>query len=183
VLFGVGSVVLACVILLGASTFMRQDYREKSQRLRNLKKMLTTFRSYQPKMSKLQEEQLLYSRRVATLRNLAINRAVWFETLAQVEKMLPEGLWITDFSGTISFDSSSEDNTDKRLDIKGKAVSYDDVNRFISRLKSSAIFSEVKPLSSAFVQEQFGRARKNEEEVEKTEVVQFSISLKLASLK
>jgi len=174
--YGVGSVILALLILLGASTFMRQDYRDRSLRLRHLKGLLSSFSAHGPRIKELQREEKQLYRQVDILENLALNRSLWLDVLSQLQKMLPDNLWITDFAGTVSFDAVLEEEFASRLDLQGKAVSYNDVNDFVSRLKSSTLFSEVKPLSSAFIEEQ---SKQEDKEKEKVEVVKFSVSMKV----
>jgi len=172
VAYGVGSLVLAVAILFTASTFMRQDYRDKNLRLRRLKGLLATFGTYQPQIEKLQKNKELLCRRINILGDLAVNRALWFEALWQLQKMLPEEMWITDVSGTTAF-NAAEKNFESKLDLQGKASSYEGVNDFVSRLKSSTLFAEVKPLSSSFIEEEV-------KDQERVEVVKFSVSMKVA---
>ena len=176
--FAVSSAILALVVLLGAATFMRQDYREKSLRLQHLKGLLSSFSRYQPQIKELQKKEQLLSAQTDSLRTMAVNRALWLEVLSQLQKMLPDDLWITELGGSVSFDAALEKNLQSKLDLQGKAVSYEGVNDFVSRLKSSALFSEVKPLSSSFIEEQAKEGQEGEEK-EKVEVVKFSVSMKV----
>ncbi|MCQ9208009.1 MAG: type IV pilus assembly protein PilM [Omnitrophica bacterium] len=176
VVYGVGSLVLALVILLGASTFMRQDYRERSLRLRKLKGLLETFSTHQPRIKELKREEAQLYRKVEALSNLALNRSLWLVVLSELQKMLPDNLWIIDFRGTFFFDAALDQKFASKLDVQGKAVSYQDVNNFVSRLKASTLFSEVKPLSSAFIEEQ---VKDQDKDKQKVEVVKFSISMKV----
>lgn len=169
--YGIGSVILAIFILFGASGFMRQDYRVKNMRLKKLKNLLATFDTYQPQIEKLQTEASLLTRQVDILGELAVNRALWLDVLAQLQKMLPNTLWTTDFSGTIRLDMFQEKLSIK-LALQGKAESYEGVNNFVAELKSSTLFKNVKPLSSSFIEEE----ARNKERVE---VVKFSISMKV----
>ena len=173
--YGVSSLVLSLLILFGASTFMRQDYREKNFRLQHLKGLLNTFSTHHAEIEDLQSKTKLLSREVKALSNVAQNRALWLEVSSELQKMLPDNLWITELAGTISFDISVDENFASKLDLQGKATSYKDVNSFVSKLKSSTLFTEVKPLSSAFIEEQ----AVGEEKKEKVEVVKFSISMKV----
>ncbi|MBN2097434.1 MAG: type IV pilus assembly protein PilM [Candidatus Omnitrophica bacterium] len=170
-LYGIASVVLSLLILFGASTFMRRDYRENNLRLQNLRSLLKTFSSYQPQIQQLQKEQRLVSEKVKAVESVALNRALWLEALFELKKMLPDGLWITELSGTIAFDNFGK-NLQTKLDLQGKAASYDGVNDFVSRLKSSNLFSEVKPISSSFIEEEA-------QDQERIEVVKFSINMKI----
>jgi len=164
--YSVSSVILALLILLGASTFMRQDYWDKSLRLRRLKGLLDSFCTYLPHIKELQKEKNILSLQVKGLGALAANRALWLEALSELQKMLPDDLWITEFAGTVP----------NKLDLQGKAVSYEAVNEFVARLKSSTLFTQVKPLSSAFIEEKAL-------DKEKVEVVKFSINMKVAPIK
>ncbi len=171
VAYGVGSLVLALAILFTASTFMRRDYRDKNLRLRRLKGSLETFSAYQPQIDELQKKKELLCRRINMLGDLAANRALWLKALSQLQKMLPDELWVTDFSGTTAFNAVEKD-FESKLDLQGKAASYEGVNVFVSRLKSSTLFAEVKPLSSSFIKEEL-------KDKERVEVVKFSVSIKV----
>lgn len=170
-LFSVGSAALALVILLGASTFMRQDYLDKSSRLKRLKGLLDKFSTYQPKVKDAEEKYSVLSGEVNVLSSLAMNRSLWLDVFAEIEKMLPKELWITDITGTLGLNTSLKDFEGK-LDLQGKAISYDEVNSLVGKLKASTLFADVKPLSSAFMEESAG-------EKERLEVVKFSISMKV----
>ncbi len=172
--YGASSLILSLLILFGASTFMRQDYREKNFRLQHLKGLLNTFSTHQAEIEDLQSKTKLLSREVKALSNVAQNRALWLEVSSELQKMLPDNLWITELAGTISFDISVDENFASKLDLQGKATSYKDVNSFVSKLKSSTLFIEVKPLSSAFEEQAVGKEKK-----EKVEVVKFSINMKV----
>lgn len=181
--FTVGSAILVLLILFGASTFMHQDYREKSLRLQYLKGLLNVFSANQAQIKELQRKEKLLSRQVDSLYTLALNRALWLEVLSELQKMLPDDLWITDVVGTISFDTARK-NLQNKLDLQGKALSYEEVNNFVSKLKFSPLFAEVKPLSSAFIEEQAPLDTKSyltgqAKDKEKVEVVKFSISMKV----
>jgi type IV pilus assembly protein PilM len=176
VMFGVGSVIIALLVLFGASTFMRRDYRERSSRLQYLKGWLNTFSIYQPQLERMQLKEELLSRKNAALASLALNRALWLEAFLQLQRILPDDLWLSEFSGTLAFDENQA-NFQSTLDLHGKAVSYEGVNSFVGALKSSPFFSEVKPLSSEFVEEPAA------DDKEKVEVVKFSISMKVLPIK
>ncbi|MDP6685812.1 MAG: PilN domain-containing protein, partial [Candidatus Omnitrophota bacterium] len=75
----------------------------------------------------------------------------------------PRELWITDLSGIVSL----EKNALARLDLSGKALSYQHVNSFVSALKESPNFEDVKPISSSI----------ETDEETKEEVVKFSITM------
>ncbi len=174
-LYGVGSLALSLLILFGASSFMRRDYRAKSLRRQSLKARLSAFAAYQPQMAALKNTQALLSTQVNILQNMAMNRSLWLEVLAQLSKMLPGDLWITELSGTIPFDVSADEYLQSKIDLKGRAVSYEEVNSFVAKLKSSPLFTEVKPLSSAYIEEQAKDSKK-------VELVKFSISMKVAPI-
>jgi type IV pilus assembly protein PilM len=169
--YGVGSLVMALLIILGVSTFMSRDYRDKNSRLQHFKGLLNTFNTHQPQIKELEGKEYLLSRQVSILGELGGNRALWLKVLAELQKMLPDNLWITEYIGTISFDNSADEFVGK-LDLQGMAGSYGDVNILISKLKAASLFTEVKPLSSTFVEEQT-------KDKKKKEVVKFSISIKL----
>ncbi len=170
-LYTAGSVALSVLILIAASTLMRQDYLQKDLHLKRLKDLLEKFSSYQPQLDELQRKHTLISQEIELLSNLAMNRLIWLDVLSEIQKMLPNELWITDMTGSFSLDSSWE-RVETKLNLQGKAASYDDVNDLVAKLKSSVLFAEVKPLSSSFIEEKAGAQ-------EKTEVVKFAITMKV----
>ncbi|MFH1244876.1 MAG: pilus assembly protein PilM [Candidatus Omnitrophota bacterium] len=168
--YDAGSIILTLSVILGVSAFMRQEYKAKSLRLERLKLQLNSLNMHQPQVRELYDKTVFLSFQCNLLQNLAVNRSLWLEGLKEFTRILPANLWITDFSGTGSFDTAAG-KYKNALQIEGRASTYDEVNDFVAKLKSSRIFTEVKPVSSTFIEEAKDDGA--------GEVVKFSISMEV----
>jgi Tfp pilus assembly protein PilN len=125
--------------------------------------MIEIYRTYEPKIKKIREEENILRGKMDTLYQTTSTRAVWLGIFKSISEMLPKEVWITDVSGVISIEKSGLG----RMDINGKALSYQSVNNFVSSLKALADFSDVRPVSSSVEND------KNTGE----EIVKFSITM------
>jgi Tfp pilus assembly protein PilN len=107
--------------------------------------MIELYKTYEPKIKKTQDREDVLKSRIGTLYQTALSRSIWLDVLKNISEILPQDIWITDISGVISIEKSSFG----RLDLNGRALSYQSVNNFVSMLKSSKNFKEVKPVSSS----------------------------------
>jgi Tfp pilus assembly protein PilN len=124
---------------------MRQDYHIKKIKLDKIEEMIETYRTYEPKIKKIREEENILRGKMDTLYQAASSRAVWLGIFKSISEMLPKDVWITDVSGVISIEKSGLG----RMDMNGKALSYQSVNSFVSSLKALPDFSDVRPVSSS----------------------------------
>ena len=157
------SIVMAVLILVSFSIFTRQDYSVKRMKLSKIDEMLDVYRMYEPKIKEMQSLEDVLDEKIDILYQAADSRAIWLDVLKAASEILPKELWITDFSGIVSL----EKNGLGRLDISGKALSYQSVNNFVSSLKSSPKFKDVKPISSSI----------ETDENTGEEIVRFSITM------
>jgi type IV pilus assembly protein PilM len=157
------SIATGTLILISFSVFMRQDYYIKKIRLDKVEEMIEIYRTYEPKIKKIREEENILRGKMDTLYQTTSTRAVWLGIFKSISEMLPKEVWITDVSGVISIEKSGLG----RMDINGKALSYQSVNNFVSSLKALADFSDVRPVSSSVEND------KNTGE----EIVKFSITM------
>ena len=169
--YAVGSIIMSLIILSSASAFMHRDYRGKNLRLQYLKRLLNGFSAYQPRIQALGQRQRFLRRQTTALEAIALNRTLWLDVIAELHKMLPDDLWLLQLSGSNYF-NPGQVACEVKLELEGKAASYEAVNSFIARLKSSRWFTQVTPVSSAFVEE-------SSTEKEKIEVVKFSVNMKV----
>ncbi len=139
------SMATGALVLISLSVFMRQDYYIKKIKLDKVEEMMEIYRTYEPKIKKIQEEENILRGEIDTLYQTASSRAVWLGIFKAVSEMLPKDVWITDLSGVISIEKSSLG----RMDMNGKALSYQSVNNFVSSLKALPSFSDVRPVSSS----------------------------------
>lgn len=159
------SIFLVLVILGSLAFFVREDYRLKKLKLKKVEELTELYRSYQPKIARLGEENEILESKLKTLSSIGYNRGLFLDILNELNSQLSKELWITDISSILTF----ERDEPGKLDISGKALSYSAVNSFISSLKSSKYFREVKPISSSVEVD-----RLSEEEI-----VKFSISMEI----
>jgi len=157
------SIVTAALIMLSFSIFMRQDYSLKRMKLDKVDEMLDTYRTYEPKIKNIQNAEDILAEKIGILYQVASSRSIWLDVLNTISGILPKNLWITDLSAIVSL----EKNGLGRLDLSGKAMSYQSVNDFVSSLKSSPSFKEVKPISSSI----------ETDESTGEEIVKFSITM------
>lgn len=163
VLYSRFSIAMAAIITVSFSMFMRQDYSVKRLKLDSVGEMLDIYGTYEPKIKKIQNEEDVLKEKIGVLYQTADSRAVWLDVFRIISEMLPKDVWITDVSGIVSLEKGGPG----RLDLSGKAMSYQDVNDFVSSLKSSPSFKDVKPLSSSI----------ETDEITGEEIVKFSITM------
>ena len=150
-------------MLKSFSIFLRQDNHIKKIKLDKVEEMIETYRTYEPKIRKIREEENILRGEIDTLYQTVSSRAVWLGIFKAVSEMLPKDVWITDLSGIISIEKSGLG----RMDMNGKALSYQSVNNFVSSLKALPSFSDVRPVSSSV---------ENDKDTGE-EIVKFSITM------
>jgi len=160
------SIIMAALIVVSFSIFMRQDYNAKRARLEKIDETLNLYKTYEPRIKEVERDIDVLNNKVNMLAQVAISRGVWLDILSKISEIMPKELWVTDISCIISI----EEGGPGRLDLNGKALSYQAVNSFVSSLKSSAEFKDVKPISSS--------VETDSETGE--EIVKFSITMEVA---
>ncbi len=145
VLYSRFSIAVAALTLICFSIFMRQDYSVKRLKMNKVDEMLEVYRTYEPKIKKMQDKEDVLMEKIDILYHQASSRAIWLDVLGIISEILSEEVWITDASGIVSMEKGGL----ARLDLGGKALSYQAVNSFVSSLKSSPSFEDVKPISSS----------------------------------
>jgi len=139
------SIATGAMILISFAILTRQEYYIKKIKLDKVEEMIGTYRTYEPKIKKIREEEVILTGKMDTLYQLASSRAVWLGIFRSISGILPKDIWITDLSGIISIEKSGLG----RMDMNGKALSYQSVNNFVSDLKALPGFSDVRPVSSS----------------------------------
>lgn len=157
------SMAAGALLLISFSIFMRQDYYIKKMKLDKVEEMIETYRTYEPKIKKLREDENILRGKMDTLYQLASSRAVWLGIFKSISEILAKDVWITDVSGVISIEKSGLG----RMDMNGRALSYQSVNNFVSNLKALPGFSDVRPVSSSV---------ENDKDTGE-EIVKFSITM------
>lgn len=161
------SIVVAALLAISLSIFTRQDYAVKMAKLDKIDSMLDLYSTYEPKMKTLQDDEDVLKAKIDILGQVTASRSTWLSVFKTTSEIVPKEVWITDVSGIISLEKTGPG----RLDLAGKALSYQAVNNFVSSLKSSVEFKDVKPISSSI------------ETVSNTgeEIVKFSITMDVVS--
>lgn len=162
------SIAAGALIAISFSIFVRQDYYIKKIKLDKIEGMIETSRIYEPKIKKIREDESVLRGKMDMLYQTASSRAVWLGIFEAISEMLPKDVWVTDVSGIISIEKSGLG----RMDMNGKALSYQSVNNFVSTLKALPGFSDVRPVSSSVEND------KNTGE----EIVKFSITMDVVLL-
>lgn len=157
------SIAMAAVVAVSFSMFMRQDYSVKRLKLDKVGEMLDIYENYEPKIKKMQAREDILKEKINILYQTADSRAIWLDVFRIISEILSKEVWITDVSGIVSLEKGGLG----RLDINGKATSYQSVNVFVSSLKSSPSFRDVKPISSSM----------ETDEDTGEEIVKFSITM------
>jgi len=157
------SIAMAVLVVISFSFFMRQNYSIKRLKLGKVDEMLNIYSTYEPKIKELQNVEDILKEKIQTLYQTADSRAIWLDCFRIISEILPEEVWVTDVSGIVSLEKGGLG----RLDLGGKALSYQSVNTFVSSLKSSPGFKDVKPISSSI----------ETEENTGEEIVRFSITM------
>ncbi|MFA4990990.1 MAG: pilus assembly protein PilM [Candidatus Omnitrophota bacterium] len=159
---GLSAAALA-LLLASVSIFMRQDYFLKKAKLEKIDEMMEVYRTYEPKIKEIQESEEALKEKIGAIYQVAFSRAMWLDVFGIISGIIPDDVWLTDFSGVVSMEKSGLG----RLDLNGKAFSYQAVNNFVTALKASPTFRDVKPISSS--------VEKDKDTAE--EVVKFSITM------
>ncbi len=157
------SIAMAALIVVSFSVFMRQDYSVKRMKLRKVDEMLGIYSTYEPKIKELQDAEDILKGKIDILYQAVDSRAIWLDCYRVISEILPREVWITDSSGIVSLEKTGL----ARLDLSGRALSYQAVNNFVSALKSAPIFTDVKPIASSI----------DADENTGEEIVKFSITM------
>ncbi len=157
-LFKLISLLLFIAALSILSFVGAENYNLKKSKLERLDKLIEASSIYTPKIKRLLEERKGSSQRLASLYTIANDRSlVGLDMLVEIGGILPSDVWITDFSCNLSLEKGLGQST-----LRLKSLSYQGVNGFLLRIKSSPYFKNIRPLSSSIKE---GRD-KNEEIVE-----------------
>ena len=157
------SIAMLVLILASLSIFMRQDYYVKKLKLDKINEMVDIYETYEPKIKKIQGMEDILKEKINILYQVSSSRGIWLDVFKVIIDILPKDVWVTDVSGAVSIEKTGLG----RLDLNGRAFSYQSVNNFVAALKSSPNFKDVKPISSS--------VEKDKDTQE--EIVKFSITM------
>lgn len=134
--------MVAVLLVLSISYFMRADYNLKKARLNSIEVYLDAVTDYQPKIKKLIAENSFLEAKINTLYKLIKDRTLAVDALSGITRLLPKETWITEFSYSLPKTGES------KIVIAGRSADYQGVNELITGLKSSSYFKDVRPVSS-----------------------------------
>lgn len=169
-LYGGGSLLLILGILGTVVQATRDEYYKKASYLEEIKKTIKTYQTYEPKIKELELKNQLLKNQVRSLYSVLRQRQTWLDVLHRLEKFLPKEVWLVSYEGTLDLtSSSSQDTAAGVVRIVGRSLSYQGVTEFVSNLKSSVQFTQVKPVSSNIKKSETG-----------DEIVEFQVEMKIA---
>lgn len=157
------SMATGALLLISLSIFIRQDYFIKKTKLNRIDEMLEIYRTYEPRIKKAQEEEAVLNEKMAVLYQVASSRGVWLDIFKSISEILPSDVWLTDVSNVLSIEKGELG----RMDLDGRALSYQSVNNFVSGLKALPGLKDVKPISSSI----------ENDKVTGEEIIRFSITM------
>jgi Tfp pilus assembly protein PilN len=168
-LYGGGSLLL----ILGMMGIMvqasRSEYQKKANYLEEIKETIKTYQSYEPKIKELELKNQLLRNQVSSLYGVLRQRQTWLDVLQRLEKFLPKEVWLMSYDGTLDLTAGSQNATAGIVRIVGRSLSYQGVTEFVSNLKNSVQFTQVKPVSSNIKKSETG-----------DEIVEFQVEMKIA---
>ena len=94
-------------------------------------------------MDAVQKKLVIAKEHGVFLINFLEKRFLWLEIAHEIANVLPSSVWITNYSGSGVLESGKN----SELTLQGVATSYDELNRFITGLKTIDGISGVKPES------------------------------------
>ncbi len=168
-LYGGGSLFLILGMLGIMAQATRSEYQKKAGYLEEIKKTIKTYQSYEPKIKELELKNHLLKNQVSSLYGVLRQRQTWLDVLQRLEKSLPKEVWLMSYEGTLDLTSGSQDATAGVVRIVGRSLSYQGVTEFVSNLKNSVQFTQVKPVSSNIKKSETG-----------DEIVEFQVEMKIA---
>jgi hypothetical protein len=179
--YEVGIWAMSVAIILSGSMPNWFKYERKLQTLKKLEALKEEMGQYKDKVDKTSLVCQSLEKKSRELVRISKNRSCALELLNNLNKFLEPYIWLEQVSSTFPLEAPLAKEKDSpftaaKVKLRGKAMSYEAVNQFISDLKNFPQFSDVKPLSSGFVQ--------SENKEKKEEMVEFSIAFEvLGSIK
>lgn len=137
------AILLACASLFIFWTLMTRDYNLMSAELEKLDKKIELYKTYAPKIEDLKKNNEALARKAQALYRLAKGRGLWLDVILEVEDALPSEVWVTDLASTLAQGVLGEGT----LSLSGKALAHQAVNDFVTSLKASPFFENIKPIS------------------------------------
>lgn len=168
-LYGGGSLLLILGMLGIMVQAARSEYQKKASYLEEIKKTIKTYQSYEPKIKELELKNQLLKNQVSSLYGVLRQRQTWLDVFQRLEKFLSKEVWLISYEGTLDLTSGSHDATAGIVRIVGRSLSYQGVTEFVSNLKNSVQFTQVKPVSSNIKKSETG-----------DEIVEFQVEMKIA---
>lgn len=166
--YGGGSLLLILGILAMLVQGTRQDFKKKATYLDEIKQTIKMHQTYEPKIKELEVKNELLKNRVKVLYGVLRQRQRWLTVFQNLEKFLPKEVWLVSYEGGLDLTASAPDSTAGIVRIVGRSLSYQGVTEFVSNLKNSVYFTQVKPVASNIKKTESG-----------DEVVEFQVDMKI----
>jgi len=163
-------VVIAFLIIVGVGFFLlRQSSFRWQKRLIETQELYDTeYEVYRPQIESLKGDLSLIEGKTRMMYQLLGNKMMCLELLRAVGKCLTEEVWLSSFSFPKKSERA-EGKTKEYLFIKGKATSFEVINKFMQNLKAATDYIvKVEPLASHSV------------EVDGKEFIDFTLEAELA---
>jgi Tfp pilus assembly PilM family ATPase len=166
-LLKVSSFILLIGIVSLFSFVGTKNYNLKKSKLERLDKLIEASSIYTPKIKTLLAERKALGQKLASLYTITQNRSlVGLDMLAEIGGILPSDVWITDLSCNFSLEKGLGQST-----LRLKSLSYQGVNGFLLRIKSSPYFKNIRPLSSSI----------KEGQTKTEEIIEFIVTMETIS--
>lgn len=166
--YGTGTVLCMIGIFAIIAGLVRSEYQTTKAYVGALKKTIQQYQTYEPKIKEIEVQNSLLKNQVRALYKVVQQRGTWLDTFKVLSKLLPKEVWITAAEGGIDFTPESVESTTGILRLVGRSLSYQGVTDFVSSLKSSSAFSQVKPVASSIKKTETGE-----------EIVEFQVEMRI----
>lgn len=141
----------AIVATIGLNTYESQLLKETDEEMKFLESERDKYQAelskktgYEKIKQQLETDEFTIRTKIETIEKLVSDRGQAAELLLQLSEIVPERLWLTDFS------------IGDEIKLVGKAADFNQISDFMKKLGESAYFSDVKLLTSSENREQSG---------------------------
>jgi len=166
-IFRTASIILLSITVVFGLFVCVSELKFKNKLVEERKDLVEMSRKFSPMIDKTKKEIVVLDRQDSLFTDISQRRGVWLDVLLQVERHLPQGVWLTSFSGRARLEGLRKGD----VTLSGKALSYQEVNQLVSDLKGLDQFKDVRPIASSLIKRGKGS----------DEIIEFTITMSLAS--
>ncbi len=155
----------AWLLVLSTIVTSHRMIRERQTQLEQMDRLVDMYRTLGPKLKRVEGQLAVLDDRLGMLQGLVARRSTVLDLLAEVENGMEPQTWLEQVvvNNPLGRTAAGE------ATLTGKAPDYQAVNTFLSRLKASPAFQDVKPVASSVELTADGRG----------EVVVFTVSVRV----